>query len=382
MSSIAHIIHRRKRRRTNRRARVANSQSLLWGMAGTAALGILIPAVFLFGDAINAYVRANQMLPDPRQTIAVAPLIGASEIYDSSGTTLLVSVVDPFDDERTWITLTELSDAVVRGTLMMEDPDYLTTSRLNLFQSIGELLNNNLKGPLPADPSLTGRLVRNAIATPPEFVTVDDRALEIALAAEVNRLYTPEEVLEWHLNTNYYGNQAYGIETAAQIYLGKSARDLTLDEAALLVSIPTAPQYNPVDDLEATRSRQKDVLQRLLGGGVITQNAYEAASNTVTIIRPDAGQSPLVAPDFARYARRQAESILTALGRDGAGLVSRGGLRITTTLDLDLYHQTECLLRYRLEQLSGRDPSIVRSLDDQACISAQFLPPVQLALPN
>jgi len=382
MSSIAHIIRRRKRRRTDRRSKVANSQSLLWGIAGTAALSILVPAVFLFGDAINAYARANQMLPNPRQTIAVAPLIGASEIYDSSGTTLLVSVADSLGEQRVWLTLAELPEAVVRGTLMMEDADYLTTPRLNLLQAIGELLNNNLKGPLPPDPTLTGRLVRNAISTPPEIITVEDRALEIALVAEVNRLYTPEEVLEWHLNTNYYGNQTYGIEAAAQIYLGKSARDLTLDEAALLVSIPTAPQYNPVDDLEATRSRQRDVLQRLLGSGTITQNAYESASNTVTIIRPDAGQSPLVAPDFARYARRQAESILTALGRDGAGLVSRGGLRITTTLDLDLYYQTECLLRYRLEQLSGRDPSTVRSLDDQACISAQFLPPVQLALPN
>lgn len=51
-------------------------------------------------------------------------------------------------------------------------------------------------------------------------------------------------MLEWHLNTNYYGSEAYGIEAAAQVYLGKSARDLTLDEAALLASIPTAAQFS------------------------------------------------------------------------------------------------------------------------------------------
>ena len=85
---------------------------------------------------------------------------------------------------------------------------------------------------------------------------VDDLAREFVLVALVSRLFSPEEILEWHLNTNTYGNDAYGVDAAAQIYLGKRAADLTVDAAVLLAAIPTAPQFNTADDLEAARGRQ------------------------------------------------------------------------------------------------------------------------------
>ncbi|MDX1995068.1 MAG: transglycosylase domain-containing protein [bacterium] len=382
MTSIAQIIRRRRHRRQQKRAQQVRSQNLLWSLLGLAVLGGVTPVVVVFGGAMNAYVRAVQMVPQPRQSVEVGPLVGASTFYDGSGTTLLITVEDPQGEERTWIPLSEIPQTLIRATLVVEDPDYLTVPRLNLLSAAQLLWDNTVNGSTVTDPSLTGRLIRNAIAAPPEFPTRDSRALEIALAAEINRRYSPEEVLEWHLNTNFYGNQAYGIDSAAQIYLGKSARDLTLDEAALLASIPTAPQYNPVDNPEAARSRQRDVLQRLLANGAITQRQFEEATSTPTTVRADAGQTPLVAPEFTRYARQQAEAILDALGRDGAALVSRGGLRITTTLDLDLYYQMDCLLRAHLERLSGRDAATVRADDGQPCISAQFLPAVELVLPT
>ena len=182
----------------------------------------------------------------------------------------------------------------------------------------------------------------------------DARAHEIALIAEINRRYTPRQILEWHLNTDYYGNEAYGIEAAAQIYLNKRAVDLTLDEAALLAAIPTAPQYNPFADETAARGRQTDLLRddaqsRHDHAGRLRRAA--AAANT-PISRGN--YLPPIAPEFTVYARQQAENILNSLGYDGSQLIARGSLKITTTLDLDLYNQTVCALQAQLARSARR----------------------------
>jgi membrane peptidoglycan carboxypeptidase len=196
--------------------------------------------------------------------------------------------------------------------------------------------------------------------------------------AEINRRYSPESVLEWHLNTNYYGSEAYGIEAAAQVYLGKSARELTLDEAALLASIPTASQFNPFDDENAARGRQLDTLRRLLNTGMITQQQFDEASTVVTAIRPGAGQQPDHAPEYSQYARRQAEQLLNAVGLDGGRMVSRGGLRITTALDMSLQRQAECALNGHLDVLNGLQP-VWRAGDGSPCAAQAALGRIQSA---
>ena len=341
---------------------------------GVALLALVVlPITVLVGGGIGMYWRATQALPLPQQTIYVDPIVGPSELYDRTGGTLLFSVQDPLGDQREWIELETLPPYLIDATLMMEDPDFLTRNRVGLIQGAVRLWQNVISGPLPVDPTLTGRLVRNAIAPPNEFITVADREREIALVTEINRRYAPEEILEWHLNTNFYGNEAYGIEAAAQVYLGKRAVDLTLDEAALLAAIPPAPQYNPLDSEVAARGRQDDVLRALLQAEMIDSEAYDLGITTFTPVQVTGGQTPEIAPDFAVFARRQAKDILDRLDYDGARLVSRGGLRITTTLDLDLYYQSECTLRTHLARLAGNSGPQDR-LDGGPCDSAIYLP--------
>lgn len=375
--SIAQIIRRRRNRRARLRER-HNRQRVWWLVAVVVVLMLVVaPVGVVLGGVASSYLDALDRLPTPQQTIASAPLLGPSQIYDSSGTTLLFTADDPTGGQREWLPLDELPPYLVAATLLVEDPDFMQTTGFNGVNTLATLWENRLNGPLAPDVSLTGRLVRNVIS--PDVVgglnaqasQIDARALEIALVAEIERRYSVDEILEWHLNTNYYGGQAYGIDAAARLYLGKAARELTVDEAALLAAIPTAPQYNPVDDLSAARQRQSDVLRRLLGGGFITQNQFEAAANVITQILPNAGQAPLIAPDFAIYARRQAEDIL---GANGADQVARGGLRIITTLDLDLYYQSECALRAHLARLNGTPPDAPLTLDGQPCVADQFIP--------
>ena len=359
------------------RRRVARSRNLTWMtiVSMVILLLIVIPVGVVLGGGLILYAQAVSRLPTPQETIYLDPIIGPTRLYDSSGQTLIFSVQDPLGDERAWITLDQLPSYVVPATLLMEDPDFLDGGRFDPLQTLGKLWLNIIDGPLTTDLSLTGRLVRNAILQEPEIVTVDHRTQEIALIAELNRQYSPEEILEWHLNTNYYGNEVYGIDAAAQVYFNKSAAELTLDEAAMLAAIPPAPQYNPVNNETAAYGRQSDLLRSLLTGGYVTREQFEAASGRLTRIQPGAGQTPAIAPEFALLARRQAEDILTALGMDGARLVSRGGLQITTTLDLDLYYQAECVLRTHLQRLNGQIPDS-RTLIGDSCLSASYLSPL------
>jgi len=361
----------RKARRAQQRARV-HLRGWVFGLLAFVLMGV--PLLVIVGGAAITYAQAVADLPTPAESTFITARNGATRLTDRSGQTVIYSVQDPLGDARVWLQLGDLPDYVVQATLLVEDPDFLTRGGFNPLETVLNLWNNALFGPSRADTTLTGRLVRNAIMPQPDVVRVEDRAREIALVAEIQRRYTPAQILEWHLNTNDYGNEAYGIEAAAQVYLGKAARDLTLDEAALLASIPTATQFNPIDDETAARGRQADTLRRLLVAGVIDNAAYDAASRVFTPIVFSGGQVPTLAPDFALYARRQAEDILDALNMDGARLVSRGGLTITTTLDLDLYYQAECALQTHLARLAGGAVDAVAASNGAACVAADALP--------
>lgn len=375
MGSATQIIQRRRRREERRQAQQNRVRLWVGILLALAFALIVLPSGAFAGGAVYMYTQAVAGMPAPLDTIYLDPIVGPTQLYDRSGQTLLFSVQDPLGDEREWVSLDSLPPYVVDATLLMEDPGFLTRTRPGLPSALVKLWQNAFNGPLPIDPTLTGRLVRNAVAPPGEIASAADREREIALVTEINRRYSPEEVLEWHLNTNFYGNEAYGIEAAAQVYLGKSAVDLTLDEAALLSAIPLAPQYNPIDNEVAARGRQDDVLRALLQAEKITSTEYDLAVTTLTPVLQAGGQLPEIAPDFALYARRQAKDILDSLDLDGARLVSRGGLRITTTLDLDLYYQSECALRAHLNRLSG-DSSSVTALNGEPCHSALYLPPL------
>lgn len=379
MATVTQIIQRRRRREERRHA--IQTRNRWWFVIGLALFSLLViaPVSIVAGGGGVMYWRATRDLPQPLDTIAINASTGATQLFDRSGETLLFAVQDPLGDQRAWIDLDSLPPYLIDATLVMEDPFFLETAKPGLAQAMTRLWQNAIYGPLAADPSLTGRLVRNALAQPGEFPSAWDREREIALVAEVNRRYSPQEILEWHLNTNYYGNEAYGIEAAARVYLGKSASDLTLDEAALLAAIPSAPQYNPFDNEIAARGRQDDALRALQQSNKITLLDYDLAVSTLTPIQTTGGQTPEIAPDFAFFARRQAKEILDeTLGRDSSRLFSRGGLRIITTLDLDLYYQSECALRTHLLRLSGNTSS-QPALDGQPCQSAAYLPPTSLS---
>ncbi len=371
MASISQVIRRNRKRAERRRALAA--QRSLWSMiaAAVVALGGVLPLLAMLGTSIFLYVRATQAMPVPGAAQEMGTTTGVTELFDRSGQTLIYALRDPLDGARRQVDLADLPPYVPQATLRMEDPDFISAARFNPIGLFVRMWSHILFEPLPPDPSLTGRLVRNVILPQTERVTNNDRLREIVLVAELNRRYAAQELLEWHLNTNDYGNGAYGIEAAAQIYLGKSAADLTLDEAALLAAIPPAPQFNPFDNEFAARGRQQDLLRSLLNAEEITPAQYDQAVAVVTPVRPATDFLPALAPEYMLFARRQAEQILDQQGRNGARLLARGGLRITTALDVDLYEQARCALDTHLARLGGAAPAAT------PCPAAALMPALQ-----
>ena len=131
--------------------------------------------------------------------------------------------------------------------------------------------------------TITQQLAKNAFLTQEQSFM--RKAKELFLSFELEKKYSKDQILEMYLNNAYFGNGAYGIENASLRYFGKSAKDLTISEAAVLTGSLKAPNvYNPIDDMESTVKRRATVLQLMVDNGKITQEeADKAAAEVITV---------------------------------------------------------------------------------------------------
>lgn len=306
-----------------------------------------------------------------------ATTAGPSHFYDRSGETPLFSIAEVTANERAWRRLAELPPQLIEATLLAEDPDFLTRPPTSPVTVAIDLWQHALGAARPPAPSLGARLLRSLYAPPaaPAGALTGER--EIVLTAELERLHSREDLLEWHLNTSHYGNEAWGIEAAARLYLGKAATQLTLDEVALLAAIPPAPALNPLQAGAAARQRQDELLRSMLRAGSIDARAATKALAADTALRPPDRQSARLAPEFSQLALRQTRAILESLGLEAEGMLARGALRIHTTLDLALQESATCLSRLHLQQLRSPAPA-ARTCADEALLApapAMAVPP-------
>lgn len=375
MSSVPQIIRRRRRRRQESRP----GPALYGGVS--AALIILVAVLVGVGGvgvaAVAAYLGVAGVIPAVPQDIR--PALAAEEptvLLDRQARHILYRVADPLGGEVSWLKLEDLPSHVWEATVAIEDGAFFSRPGFSLPRMLSALADALVSGEASLSDPVLLYLAQHALV-PLNEMPLDhpDRPLtDTVLLLELQRRFSREALLEWFLNTALYGNGAYGIEAAARLYLGKSARDLTLGEAALLAGIPASPSMNPFDQPEAARRRQEVVLDAMTAYAMIGPDEADAASAPLEVVRPVAPVD-VVAPHFALLARRQAEALLNSAGYDGARLVAGGGLRITTTLDLDLQYQAECVLRTQVTRLGGVDPTFVHATSiGEPCHAAAWLP--------
>ncbi len=382
MPSATDLIRRRQRRQLSAQygaRRVLRAlASLAAALVAVAALAALAAAAAV--SAVYAYF--TQDLPTAADLqAAFSPanpeFFQTTRLYDRTGQHLLLEVIDPRGGDRQYVYYNALPPEIISATVALEDRTFFTNPGYDLF-GIARALVSNLQGqPIQGGSSITQQLVKNTLIPLEERAlrSYDRKAREILLAAEITRRFSKEQILEWYLNTNFYGNLAYGIDAAALVYFDKHAAQLTLAEAALLAAIPQSPGLNPVDAPAEARERQGLVLEAMVRDGLISPDQAAAARAAPLVIQPPVKRFDVRAPHFSVLARQQAEALLDQLGLDGQDYVNRGGLKIITTLDLDLQAQAECVARTQVARLSGAAPDYSAPAEGGGeCAAAAFLP--------
>ncbi|MFV1916927.1 MAG: transglycosylase domain-containing protein [Patescibacteria group bacterium] len=248
----------------------------------------------------------------------------STKLFDRNGKLLF----EIYADRRsTPVELDDLPDYVIQSTISIEDKDFYKHYGVSLTGITRAAYNIVFKQKLQGGSTLTQQLVKNALLSPER--TVRRKIREFVLTLVVEGIYTKDQILELYLNQIPYGSTAYGIGAASELYFKKDARDLTLAEAALLAGLPQAPtRYSPFGtNPERSYERQETVLRRMIEDGYISQEDADKAKEEELKF---AQVSIPKAPHFALWVKEQlAEEY-------GDAVVEQGGLRVTTTLDLDL----------------------------------------------
>lgn len=352
------ILRRRRERRIEQRQQKNDrfAGGLIGaGLAFFAFLGLTILGLTLAYASLTADLPSLETLPALLEPPS-GSLLQPTRIYDRSGTRLL-AVLAPQDAPRRYISLDSdglpsehLPESLARATVALTDPGFWA----HPGYSLGGLANPKVH------PTIPQKLVADLMLwdEPPGL----RRALrERILAAQLVSHYGREKVLEWYLNAANYGRLAYGADSAAQLYFGKSAAELNLAESVLLASVSQSPAINPLDAPQAALQRQQEALNALAAAGVFPPEEIETARAAPLIFQPDTSfQSP--APAFVALALAQLET------RFSRARVERGGMVVLTTLDYEIQSRAACVVRVQLARLAEVEPP--------ACEGASALPPL------
>src|SRR3990167_3277028 len=308
------------------------STLLLFSVLGGAVL--IIATVVFFAASV----------PSPSE-LSSRGVAQATKIYDRNGELLY----DIFKDQnRTPIKLEEVPEVVKQATISIEDKDFYKHQGFSIIGLIRGLIYEPLvRQRAQGGSTLTQQLVKNALLTGERSLV--RKIKEFILAVQVERAYSKDQILGMYLNEIPYGGTAYGIEAAANLYFGKSAKDLNLAEASLLAGLPQRPSvYSPYGTRpELSKARQKEVLNRMVDDKYITSDQAKFASEESLAYRTSRSEQGFKAPHFVLYVKEK------LIEQFGDKMVESGGLRVTTTLDYELQKKVEEIIKKEIENLSG-----------------------------
>ncbi len=267
-------------------------------------------------------------LPNPLR-LTTNPAPASTKLLDRHGKPIYEIFVT---QRRTPIELKTLPKYVWQSTLAAEDRDFYSHSGFSIRGIARAVLNTFFKNNVQGGSTITQQLVKKALLT--DERTVKRKAREFVLSIAVEMLYSKDKILEFYLNEIPYGGTAYGIESAAKTYFGKSAAGLTIAQSAMLAALPQAPTlYSPFGARpELGRERQQHILKLMLDDKFISNEEYETAKNEVLSFIPP---SSIQAPHFSLWVK----NILVQ--KYGLETVEQEGLTVTTSLDLDLQQFAE-----------------------------------------
>ena len=325
-------------------------------------LGVVIAGAFL----VYQYFTIASSLPSVSDLQQKASQFETTRFYDRNGQ-VIYEMLDPNAGRRTYISLSKISPNVVAATIATEDKDFYQHPGFDIVAIARAMIQNYTHGEVVSGAStITQQLARALLLSPTEKneQSIRRKAREIILAAEIERRYTKDQILELYLNEIYYGNVAYGIEAAAETYFNTTADQLDLAQAAFLAGLPQAPAvYDIFSDREDTLTRDKQVLTLMYEDSkekncipvsnstqpvcITAQqaaDAYNAIENYAFVPKAN----PMVYPHWVMYIRYLLEQ------KYDAQTIYRSGFRVYTTLDPTLQTQAEQTVKSQVDALADK----------------------------
>jgi len=328
----------------------------------TLVLGLIIGAAIL----VYQYFSIASTIPSVDDIQNRASQFETTRIYDRTGA-VIYEMIDPNQGRRTYIPLSKISPFVVAATIATEDKEFYSHPGFDPVAILRALIQNYTSHEVVSGASTITQQLARAL-----FMSVDERteqsirrkAREIILAAEIERRYSKDQILELYLNEIYYGNMAYGIEAAAETYFNTTADKLTLAQSAFLAGLPQSPAvYDIFSNRDATLERDKQVLNlmylasREQGCIAVSNNvqpvcvdtqqaldAYTAIENYAFVYRTN----NLVYPHWVMYIRQMLEE------KYDAQTIYHSGFQVYTTLDPALQTRAETIVKQQVESLADK----------------------------
>lgn len=302
------------------------------------------PGLFLAAGAAALlwYAHTSPAMPG-----LLPPLAAPSTKILARDGRLLYEVASSAGMHHTPLTLAQIPAACQLATIATEDATFYSNPGVEWRGILRALWINLRSGQTIAGGStITQQVVRNLLLPPAarSARTLERKLHESLLAWRLTRTMPKTQILELYLNNIDYGNMALGLQAAAQTYFAKTAADLDLAECALLAGLPQAPaQHNPLADPAAAQARQRVVL------GLMKKAGFVDAAGAAAALREPLQYAPVPFPITAPHFVFQ---VLAQLQHQYGAAALASGLTVTTTLDLDLTHSAEQIMRRRLAQLA------------------------------
>lgn len=307
--------------------------------------GLIATGIGILGvAAVFAYFYKD--LPDPGK-INNRVVVESTKIYDRSGQHLLYEIHG--EEKRTLIPFSEMPETLRYATIALEDQDFYNHYGIKFTSIVRSAIKDILqRGAAQGGSTITQQFVKQSLLSSEKTFT--RKIKEAILSIEIEQKFSKDEILQMYLNEIPYGSNAYGIEAASQTFFGRHAKELTLDEAALLASLPKAPTYySPLGTHpEALKIRQEIALQTMANLGYITQEQANAAKTVDVLAKISPRVENINAPHFVMYVKEYLES------KYGKQITEQGGLKVYTTLDWDKQQIAELAVSEGVEKNSKK----------------------------
>ncbi len=308
---------------------------MLLAVAGGIALGVTGYIV-----ARTTYALYSADLTNP--TILLNKKNTGTTILDRSGQVLYATYGA---NHRQMVGLSTLPKSLINATLAAEDPGFYQHPAFS-WKATARAAYADLRShtAVQGGSTITQQLVKNTLLTPQKSIV--RKYQEILLAVQLERHYSKDQILNMYLNQVYYGEGAYGIESAAQTYFHKPASQLTLTESAMLAGLPLSPsRYDPNLAPDTALARRNYVLTQMHNNGFIAE--AEAQTATTAPITASAQQITIRAPHFVFYVLDELRRVY------GNEAVEHGGITVTTSLDLAKQTSAEQFINSQLQLIQA-----------------------------